>query len=254
MYKTLLETDRTAARPSESSIRIVLVLVSVFFSLVLLEVGCRIVRSGPAALADWPNIARERMGNSEDGSGPCGYAYDATLGWTPPPNCRSPNYNIDGDGFRLTPTTSSVAGAPVLATGSSFTSGDEVTDGESWPTYLQNAIGRKVLNGGVSGYSLDQTVMRTERLTPQVRPALIVASFTPDDVRRTELNVAWSRGKPHFALARGQLELRNVPVPGRAGEPVPLPIAARLLGRSALADELAQRLRIYEGWYYDEAR
>ena len=111
-----------------------------------------------------------------------------------------------------------------------------------------------MLNGGVSGYSLDQTVLRTERLARQVGPAVIVASFTPDDVRRTELNVAWSRAKPFFAVAAGQLELRNVPIPGRPGAPVSLPMTSRLLGRSALADVLAQRLGIYEGWYYEEVR
>ena len=89
MYQTLLETDRRSARLSELSIRIALVLLSLFFSLALLELGCRVVRSGPAALTDWPNIARERMGNSEDGSGSCGYAYEATLGWTTPQNCSS---------------------------------------------------------------------------------------------------------------------------------------------------------------------
>jgi hypothetical protein len=254
MYKSLFETDRRTVRPSELSSRIALVLASCIFSLLLLELACRLVRIGPAALTDWPNLARERMSNNEDGTGSCGYAYDATLGWTTPPNCSSPSYSVDGDGYRLTPATSFVSGAPVLATGSSFTLGDEVNDDESWPTYLQNSIGRKVLNGGVSGYSLDQTVLRTERLAPRVKPAVIVASFTPDDVRRTELKVAWSRAKPHFAVVAGQLELRDVPVPGRPGEPVPLPIAGRLLGRSALADELARRLGIYEGWYYDEVR
>ena len=166
MY-SLFETDRRTARPSEWPSSIALVLVSCIFSLVLLEVACRLVRTGPAALTNWPNLARERMSNSEDGSGPCGYAYDATLGWTTPPNCSSPDYNVDGDGFRLTPTTSFLSGAPVLATGSSFTLGEEVADSESWPTYLQDLTGRKVLNGGVSGYSLDQTVLRTERLARQ---------------------------------------------------------------------------------------
>src|SRR5262249_21740171 len=49
-------------------------------------------------------------------------------------------------------------------------------------------------------------------------------------------------------------ELHNVPVPGRAHAPVPLPLAARLFGRLALADEIARRLVIQEGWYYDEVQ
>jgi hypothetical protein len=243
-----------ATRSPELPGRIALILASVFFSLVVLELGCRLVRSGPAALTHWPNLARERMSTSEDGGGSCEYAYDAVLGWTTPPNCDSPNYKVDADGFRLTPATTALSGPPVLATGSSFTLGEEVNDAESWPTYLQNAVGRKVLNGGVSGYSLDQTVLRTERLAPKVKPALIIAGFTPGDVPRTEMKIAWSRDKPYFEVVAGKLALRNVPVPGRPGAPVPLPIAARLLGRSALADELAKRLVIFDGWYYDDVR
>jgi hypothetical protein len=80
-----------------------------------------------------------------------------------------------------------------------------------------------------------------------------VVGFTPSDIRR-ELKVAYSREKPYFAVTSGHLELRNVPVPGRRHAPVPLPLAARLLGRSALADEIAKRLVIQEGWNYDEVR
>jgi hypothetical protein len=139
-------------------------------------------------------------------------------------------------------------------TGSSFAKGDEVADEEAWPAYLQGMIGRRVLNGGVGGYSLDQTVLRTERLVSQARPMLIIASFTPDDVRRTELKVAWSRDKPYFTVTGSGLELQNVPVPGQPGARVPTPIAAQLLGWSTLAELVADRLSIFDGWYYDEVQ
>ena len=138
------------------------------------------MRGGPEALVHWPNLARERMGGS---GGPCAYAYDSALGWTSPANCTSARYNVDADGFRLTPATSPLAEPPVLATGSSFTEGQEVNDGESWPAYLQNLIGRKVLNAGVSGYSFDQTVLNTARVARDAKPVAIVMSFTPDDIR-----------------------------------------------------------------------
>ena len=126
----------STSRPLELPGRISLVLVSVVFSLVVLEFGCRLVRTGPSALALWPNLAHERMGISEDGSGSCSYAYDATLGWTTPSNCSSENYKVYSDGFRVTPATSSVSRPPVLATGSSFALGEEVADNETWSTYL----------------------------------------------------------------------------------------------------------------------
>lgn len=234
--------------------RIALIVVSVLFSLVVLEAGCRLLRAGPEGLVHWPNHARERMGIPEEGGGPCVYAYDAALGWTSPGNCVSPPYNSDAQGFRRAPATSVLAEPPILATGASFTKGDEVRDGETWPAYLQDMTGRKVLNGGVSGYSFDQTVLSTEKFARLAKPLVIVVSFTPDDIRRSELKVSWSREKPYFEVVNGRLELRNVPVPGRPGAPPPLPVAARLFGWSVLADEVARRLGIFNGWYFDEVR
>lgn len=243
----------TAGRTSLAG-RIALVAVSVLLSLLVLETGLRLLRSGPQGLLHWPNIARERMGNSEDGNAACAYPYDETLGWTLPAGCAQGRYNVGPDGFRRTPATGLLTVPPILATGSSFTLGEEVADDETWPDGLQNMIMRQVVNAGVSGYSLDQSVLRTEALVPRVRPVLAIIGFTPDDVRRTELSVAWSRAKPYFSVSDGRLVLRNVPVPQQAGKAVPLPVAARLFGRSVLADEIVRRLGAHRGWFFDETR
>lgn len=210
------------------------------------------MRWGPEGLMHWPNIARGRMSISENRADPCAYAHDAQLGWISPPNCASAGYNIDADGYRKTTAEAALSQPPVLVTGSSFAKGDEVADEEAWPAYLQGMIGRRVLNAGIGGYSLDQTVLRTERLVPKAKPLLVIASFTPADVQRTELKVAWSRDKPYFIVTDGRLEPRNIPVPERSGSPVPL--AARLLGWSVLADVVADRLSILDGWFYDEVQ
>jgi hypothetical protein len=231
-----------------------LVIGSVLLTLVVLEIGCRLVRGGPHALIHWPNFAAERMGirDNGDGRGSCTYAYDTTLGWIWPPNCQASSFSTDAQGFRRTPGGALAAQAPILAAGSSFTQGEEVSDAESWPAYLQAMVGRSVVNGGVSGYSLDQIVLQTVMTAPRIKPRLIVVGFTPDDVRRSELAVAWSRPKPYFVVTNGELELRNVPVPqqGRAS----LPTAGRLFGWSALAEEITQRLGMQRGWYFDEVR
>ena len=60
-------------------------------------------------------------------------------------------------------------------------------DDEAWPAYLQNMIGRKVVNAGVSGYAFDQTVLATEKLVPKVKPLFVIASVTPGDIQRAEL-------------------------------------------------------------------
>jgi hypothetical protein len=234
---------------------------SLLLSLAVLELGCRLLTMGPSSLLDWPNLARRLMNEPEtDADGGCSYRHDATLGWALRPDCRSTDFNVDADGFRRTPVLAPAASAPaeppVLATGSSFTVGIEVADGETWPAFLQERSGRRVVNAGVSGYSLDQTVLATERLAPQVRPRLIVVGFTPGDIWRNELSVAYSREKPAFAVAKDatgeRLELTNVPIPPRA-RPA-LPLAARWLGWSALAHEVVERLGVRDGWYYEEAR
>lgn len=233
--------------------RVALVTASLLMSLALLEVGCRLMRWGPEGLVNWPNLAHQRMGTGPGGER-CQYPYSAAIGWTSPANCTSNTYNSDADGFRRASAQASLAEPAILVTGSSFAKGDEVKDDEAWPAYLQDMIGRKVVNAGVSGYAFDQMVLATEQLVPKVKPLFVVASFTPGDIERTELKVAWSREKPYFALKNGKLDLRNVPVPGRPGAPVRLPAVAEWLGRSALADLAVQRFGIQQGWYFAEVQ
>jgi hypothetical protein len=232
--------------------RVLLIAVSVLCSLVLLEIATREVRGGPPALIHWPNLAWDLMRESDDSS--CSYVHDDMLGWASPANCVSADYNVDAQGFRRKPGIVSPAGQPVLATGSSFAMGIEVADAETWPAYLEQDLGRPVLNAGVSGYSLDQSVLETERLAQRFKPAVIIMSFTPGDVWRNELSMAYSRHKPYFVpTAGGGLELRGVPIAKPPHAP-PLPVLARWLGWSMLAAEVVERLGIRDGWYYSEAR
>ncbi len=234
---------------------LLLVAVSALVSLVLLELACRVLLSGPGSLTHWPNLARERMGTGPDvAKVRCQYAFDSQIGWTSPPNCISRTYSADADGFRRTNPKTALAEPPVLVTGSSFAKGDEVNDDETWPADLQTLMGRKVVNAGVSGYAFDQSALSTERLVPKVKPLFVVMSFTPGDIRRSELKVAWSREKPYFTVEDGKLQEHNVPVPGQPNAPVPLPEPARWLGRFALADLVVQRLGLMRGWYFDEVR
>lgn len=233
--------------------RLGLVTASLLASLVLLEAGYRLLLWGPEGLVKWPNLVYQRMGIGP-GSDRCQYAYNARIGWVSPANCVSEPYNSDGDGFRRSTPQASLAEPPILVTGSSFAKGDEVNDNEAWPAYLQDMIGRKVLNAGVSGYAFDQTVLSAEQLVQKVKPMLVIASFTPGDIRRAELKVAWSRDKPFFTANEGKLDLHNVPVPGKPGEPVRFPLAAEWFGRFALAELVAERLGVRQGWYFREVR
>ena len=50
-----------------------------------------------------------------------------------------------------------------LAVGDSFVFGDDVGDADSWPAILERLTGRRVINGGVPAFGLDQTVLRSEQ-------------------------------------------------------------------------------------------
>lgn len=153
------------------------------------------------------------------------YVLDNLLGYIPRAGMIRPNVTVNGDGLRSCgdiPVTSDAP--PILAVGDSFTWGQDVADEETWPACVQALTGRRVLNGGVSGYGLDQTVLRAEILAKIHRPSDIVVSFIADDVLRTEMSRLWGYSKPWFALDGEGLALRNVPVlPWR---PLGLPAAS----------------------------
>jgi hypothetical protein len=192
---------------------------SVLFSLMALELAYRAWRSADY-LAHWPNFAAENRATSA--SAVSGFQYDATLGFVALP--RKAYANEWGS-------------QPVLATGDSFTYGDDVSGSETWPAYLQSILHIPTINAGVSGYGLDQTVLLTERLSSLYRPRIAIVSFIGDDVRRVELRRIWNGEKPFFELAEGELELRNVPVP-KGDDANRLSASQKLLGWSAIVARL----------------
>jgi hypothetical protein len=229
--------------------RTALVLGSILFTLVFLELGCRLWR-GPSWLVHWPNIARETLEVTKDWP-VCSHVQDPHLGWTANPNYRSAHFNVGPDGYRVTGALPPGAEdrPAILATGDSFTEGDEVDDAETWPALLQGMLGRRVINAGVSGFGLDQTVLRTEEAVASTHPALGIVSFVPDDVRRTEFSRLWSVQKPYFVLQDGKLSLRNHPVPPA----VPCdsaPFWQRAFGWSVLVDGVVHRQGWEKFWFY----
>ena len=102
--------------------------------------------------------------------------------------------------------------------GDSFTFGEEVKDDETWPAHLQQLLGRRVLNAGVSGYGFDQIVLRAERIVPDIHPSAVVVGFIADDIVRTEMRRRWSAEKPYFDIQNGALVLRNVAGPATRPE------------------------------------
>lgn len=122
---------------------------------------------------------------------------------------------IDADGLRSNGGPAIADGSPILAVGDSYTYGEEVTDADTWPAQLEALTGRRVLNGGVSGYGFDQVVLRAEQLVARHAPSIVIVSFIADDVRRVEMRRLWWRDKPWFDFDGEGLVLRGTPVPRR---------------------------------------
>lgn len=229
--------------------RIALVIGSVLFSLIVLELGCRIAR-GPQWLVQWPNIVLEgRRGTQREVQGRT--IHDPRLGFIARPGFSYGGLHYDERGLRVTPAPEGIALArpPILVVGDSYAHGDEVADDETWAARLQSLTGRLVVNAALGGYGIDQMVLRAEILVPEIKPAAIVLSFIADDVRRTEMKRLWGAEKPYFESVGGVLALRNTPVPPPPDPGDTLSVWQRLFGRSVLVDTLLRRF----GWQYEWA-
>jgi hypothetical protein len=149
--------------------------------------------------------------------------HDTELGWVPKEgistqsNVWGKRVTIAANGVRSNgggnrPGAASEA-EPILAVGDSFTFGDQVADHETWPAVLETLLDRRVINGGVFGYGMDQSFLRALKLIPIYRPSILIFAFIPDDIRRCELDWRQGASKPYFEVAGERLVLKNVPVP-----------------------------------------
>jgi hypothetical protein len=230
--------------------RIALVVGSILFSLIVLELGVRVSR-GWDTLTHWPNlVVQARTLSWARGDGTRAVP-DPRLGFVGRPGYRSSDgaLTYDARSLRPTPTAAAVALAepPVLVVGDSYAHGDEVSDSETWPARLQPLIGRQVINAGMSGYGIDQMVLRAEIVAAEIKPAAIILSFIADDTRRAEMKRVWGAEKPYFEQLNGQLVERNVPVPPSPDPASTLDLWQWLFGWSALVDEVLKS----QGWQYE---
>jgi hypothetical protein len=225
-----------ARRPSSwmrrpAVLALVLILAGVLCAVVIVEAGVR------AISGNWIDSFLERNRGLLKSAYPV--SYDPELGWIPKAgfsgdrNAWRTQVTITATSLRSNgPGDSPSGGRPILAVGDSFTFGDEVADAETWPAHLERTLRRPVLNAGVFGYGLDQTVLRAQRLVPLLQPEWVIVSFTPHDVVRCELS-QFGAAKPYFYLEHGQLR------PGQQPVPPPQPMAPdglrRILGHSFVA-------------------
>jgi len=194
---------------------LVLVIGSVLFSLLVLELGVRLA-SGPQWLVHWPNIVlEERLTTRQGETGRT--VHDPRLGFVGRAGYADQTLHYDQRGFRVAPAPEglTLAQPPILVVGDSYAHGNEIADRETWPARLQKLVGRAVVNAAMSGYGIDQMVLRAE--------------------------------KPYFESVDGALVLRNVPVPPPHPPADTLSIWQRLFGYSLLVDTILR----HQGWQYE---
>ena len=231
--------------------RLILLSATVLLMLFTMEIGCRLLR-GSWFLTHWPNLV---LLEAESHHKPCMFVHDNTLGYAPQPACTGPEHSHTDKGLRTMPPApaDAPAGPPLLVTGDSYAYSDEVKDDETWPAYLQGMIHRRIENGGVPGYGLDQSVLRTEQLAKQMKPALIVLAFIADDLQRAEMRRLFGGEKPYFTLAGGTLELHNSPAPDKPVTRETLPVWQRWFGWSMLVDKFVRHFGYYATWFWQDA-
>ncbi len=146
--------------------------------------------------------------------------YDSTLGWIPRSNFATPADQKEGikittleDGIRSNGRITISDTQPVLAVGDSFTFGNQVSDSDTWPSILESLFHKSVLNAGVFGFGIDQSVQRAEALIQKYHPSDVFFSFIEDDIRRVGHSIRDGAAKPYFTLQDDRLTLQNSPVP-----------------------------------------
>jgi hypothetical protein len=185
-----------AGRKSRRGRRARLVVAGAFAGFLLAELVTRIATG---TLATWGSPDDRRIS-----------VVDPLVGRVPRPGLtgRHPKgftIHIDDDGTRSNGGTAVAPRPSTLVLGDSFAFGDEVHDDESWPAQLEQRRRRRVLNAGVPGFGLDQSVLRARELAATFAPDDIVLAFIPHDVRRCEMSFWSGNAKPWFDIDDGKL-------------------------------------------------
>jgi len=125
----------------------------------------------------------------ESGEGP-GEAslFDPELGWCPPKGLTSGLYEHDWAGCRVgtapLPPTRAEGAKRIVAIGGSFTLGAEVPGPDSWVARLDEHEGIELANLGVSGYGIDQALLRLRRDGAPLEPDEVWLGLMPSAIER----------------------------------------------------------------------
>ena len=127
-------------------------------------------------------------------------------------------YTVSSDalgarGRRGAPETRRAGTTRVITLGDSYTFGQGVDDGQTWPALLARLRpDLDVVNLGASCYAQDQMLLALEDTAPAYRPDVVVLGFASCDLERN-LTTFYCAEKPAFVRDASGYHLTNVPVP-----------------------------------------
>lgn len=206
--------------------------------LVLLEIGARI--TWRVIESSWGLVVPQDISR-----------FDDIYGWSLVPGAqavskatgRTVHYDINSEGLRGPEVSRDKPEYMyrILFLGDSHTFGFGVPENQHFTTLIGGYFpGVDVVNMGVSGYGIDQELLKLSREGFQYHPNLVIA-YVPHyaDLRHLR-DAVWGMGKPLYALADGKLVLTNCPVANNAWYRVWALNADRFLSHWSRAYQMAR--------------
>ncbi len=150
---------------------------------------------------------------------------DPNLGWSIRPDYKDSLYETNSQEIRIS-RGRLVAPQPapgtirILAFGDSFTHCDDVTNDQTWETWLEEGEpGLEVVNLGVPAYGTDQAFLRWRQKGPGVSGQIVILGILPENMCRNLGIIRYFLdptgdliSKPRFVLSGDRLDLINCPV------------------------------------------
>lgn len=228
-----------------------LTVASAVVCFVAIEIGLRLFDGVP--IRPWENLIKKKIAALETN---LAIDYDPLLGYVLKSNIEegSGDYTFTSGAYGIRMNSAGIKPIPkngILAVGDSFTGGSEVSDNETWPAYLERALGEPVVNAGAGGYGSDQIILRAERLIPIISPRAVIVDFMVDDIIRAKFDIRGGAYKPYFLIKDGKLVHMNYPVPIYQGRPRELGYLRAVLGYSHLVNWTMDRIGLAEWWLRD---
>lgn len=178
--------------------------VSLALALVTAELAWRYVRARTYGPATNPDVV----------------VYDAQRGWRYRPGARfrhtTPDFDVEvriDDAGRREGLPARAPRPAIVFVGDSMTFGWGVRGEEAFPSLVQAALGGTAWNLGVAGFGTDQELLALRAEGLALRPDVVVATVSSNDVEDVLAGRLYGRTKPRFDVVGDRLVL----VPPAAG-------------------------------------